>query len=93
LCTLRLHSHQSQPGSYSATQPECYVSALHWSPLFPELLVVAYAHANAGSDSTEGSSSSIILWYQKHLHPPFYPLQVTHANQGAFLSPMHQSLL
>ena len=66
LCLLRPYSHSPQPGSYSATQPDCYVSALHWSPLHHEILVVAYA--NSRSDNLEGSSS-IVIWYRTTMLP------------------------
>ncbi len=36
------------------------MSALHWSPLFHELLVVAYSPLHTES---MGSISSIVIWY------------------------------
>jgi hypothetical protein len=67
LFTLKPHHSTSQPASYSSSQTNCHVSALHWSPLFHELLVVAYAPLH--SEST-GSISSIVIWYIYSNHFP-----------------------
>jgi hypothetical protein len=67
LFTLKPYHSTSQPASYSSSQTNCHVSALHWSPLFHELLVVAYAPLH--TEST-GSISSIVIWYIYSNHFP-----------------------
>ena len=68
LFTLKPHHSTSQPASYSSSQSNCHVSALHWSPLFHELLVVAYAPLH--TESTGSISSSIVIWYIYSNHFP-----------------------